>query len=403
MKQQLNICNIYIFLWCLYSLQGTLYTSGGIISQGILAILLTVSLYYLFVVNFTMRTPSAIKALNVFIVMLTVYGLLYAASGKIIIMQHTGLPIGAVGYLKNTYMSLLPMYAFYAFTDKGLLTEVNIRRWFFIFLVIVTVSYFKAEREALQVAMMEGSMQEEFTNNTGYRFLSLMPLLFFFSKNRMVQYLALAYIMAFIIMGMKRGAILIGAIVVLWFFYQTLKSSPRKTRHKVVLLIAAVVVATGFYVVNMLETNEYFQYRIEQTEEGATSGRDVIFTKLFSYFTDETSAWQFYFGSGANHTVAVAGNYAHNDWLELAVNQGCLGILVYLIYWICMYKTWRNSKSNSIIYSSLGARCIISFLSTFFSMSYAGMSIYATLCFGYCLAHNKVVEQKDNTKKYVQF
>lgn len=209
MRQQLNICNIYIFLWCLYSLQGTLYTSGGIISQGILAILLTVSLYYLFVVNFTMRTPSAIKALNVFIVMLTVYGLLYAASGKIIIVQHTGLPIGVVGYLKNIYISLLPIYAFYAFTDKGLLIEVNIRRWFFIFLVIVTVSYFKAEREALQVAMMKGSMQEEFTNNTGYRFLSLMLPPFFFSMNRMVQYLALAYIMAFIIMGMKRGAMII--------------------------------------------------------------------------------------------------------------------------------------------------------------------------------------------------
>lgn len=389
MKQHLNICNIYIFLWCLYYLQGTLYPSGGIISQGILAILLIVSLYYFFVANITLRTPSAIKALNVFIVMLTVYGLLFWASGKIIIMEHTGLPLGAMGYLKGIYMSLLPIYAFYAFASKGILTEIDIRKWFFVFLAVVTVKYFRTEDEALQMAMMEGSMQEEFTNNTGYTFLSLMPLLFFFSKNRMVQYLALAYIMAFIIMGMKRGAILIGAIVVLWFFYQTLKSSPRKTRHKVVLLIAAVVVATGFYVVNMLETSEYFQYRIEQTEEGATSGRDVIYTKLFTYFLQETTEWQFLFGSGANHTVAVAGNYAHNDWLELAINQGCLGILVYLFYWICMYKTWRKSKNQTTIYISLGSLCFIYFMSTFFSMSYGDMSMYATLCLGYCLANMK--------------
>lgn len=393
MKQQLNICNIYIFLWCLYSLQGTLYTSGGIISQGILAILLAISLYYLFVVNFTMRTPSAIKALNIFIAMLTLYGLLFWASGKIIIMEHTGLPLGAMGYLKGIYMSLLPIYAFYAFASKGILTEIDIRKWFFVFLAVVTVKYFRAEDEALQMAMMEGSMQEEFTNNTGYTFLSLMPLLFFFSKNRMVQYLALAYIMAFIIMGMKRGAILIGAIVVLWFFYQTLKSSPRKTRLKVVLLIAAVVVATGFYVVNMLETSEYFQYRIEQTEEGATSGRDVIYTKLFTYFLQETTEWQFLFGSGANHTVAVAGNYAHNDWLELAINQGCLGILVYLFYWICMYKTWRKSKNQTTIYISLGSLCFIYFMSTFFSMSYGDMSMYATLCLGYCLAHAQLINK----------
>lgn len=393
MRQYLNTCNLYILLWVLYSLQGTLYASGSIISQGILAILLAISLYYFFVVNFTMKTPSAIMALNIFIAMLTLYGLLFWASGKIIIMEHTGLPLGAMGYLKGIYMSLLPIYAFYAFSSKGILTEIDIRKWFFVFLAVVTASYFRVEREALQVAMMEGSMQEEFTNNIGYTFLSLMPLLFFFSKNRVVQYLALAYIMAFIIMGMKRGAILIGAIVVLWFFYQTLKSSPRKTRLKVVLLIAAVVVATGFYVVNMLETSEYFQYRIEQTEEGATSGRDVIYTKLFTYFLQETTEWQFLFGSGANHTVAVAGNYAHNDWLELAINQGCLGILVYLFYWICMYKTWRKSKNQTTIYISLGSLCFIYFMSTFFSMSYGNMSMYATLCLGYCLAHAQLINK----------
>ncbi len=404
MKQHLNICNIYIFLWCLYYLQGTLYTSGGIISQGILAILLIVSLYYFFVANITLRTPSVIKALNIFIIMLTLYGLLYAASGKIIIIQYTGLSVGAIGYLKEIYVSILPIYAFYAFTSAGLLTETTIRKWFFVFLAVVTASYFREERETLQMAMMEGSMQEEFTNNTGYKFLSLIPMLFFFHKNRAIQYLALAYIMAFIIMGMKRGAIIIGAIIVLWFFFHTLKHSPRKTRFKVVLLIAIIIVATSLYVANMLETSEYFQHRIEQTQEGATSDRDVIFTKLFSYFINETSTWNFYFGSGANHTVAVAGNYAHNDWLELAVNQGCLGILVYLIYWICMYKTWRNSKSNSIIYSSLGAICVIFFLSTFFSMSYGSMSIYATLCLGYCLASNYVVAKHDFNlqNKYVK-
>lgn len=389
MRQSINVCNCYILLWCVYLLQGTLYASGGMISQGILAMLLAISLYCFFLVNITMKTPSAIKALNVFIVMLTLYGLIFWASGKIIIVEHTGQPLGAMGYLKSIYMSLLPIYAFYAFTYKGILNETSIRRWFFIFLAIVTASYFRAEREALQMAMMEGSMQEEFTNNTGYTFLSLMPLLFFFSKNRTIQYLALAYIMAFIIMGMKRGAILIGAIVVLWFFYQTLKNAPRKTRYKVILLSTAIIVATSLYVANMLETSEYFQHRIEQTQEGSMSGRDMIFSQLSSYFFNETSAWQFYLGSGANHTVAVAGYYAHNDWLELAVNQGCLGILIYLIYWICMYKTWRHSKSLPTIYSSLGTLLIIFFLSTFFSMSYGSMSIYATLCFGYCLSYQE--------------
>ncbi len=393
MRQFLNISNIYILLWVLYSLQGILYASGSIISQGILAILLAISLYYFFVVNFTMQTPSAIKALNIFIAMLTLYGLLFWASGKIIIMGHTGLPLGAMGYLKGIYMSLLPIYAFYAFASKGILTEIDIRKWFFVFLAVVTASYFRVEREALQVAMMEGSMQEEFTNNIGYTFLSLIPLLFFLSKNRTIQYIALAYIMTFIIMGMKRGAIIIGAIVVLYFLYQAFKNSTKRNRFKVILLTIIIVISAYFYIANLVETSEYFQYRIEQTQEGATSGRDIIYTKLFTYFLQETTEWQFLFGSGANHTVAVAGNYAHNDWLELAVNQGCLGILVYLFYWICMYKTWRQSKSKTKIYLSLGSLCFIYFMSTFFSMSYGNMSIYATLCLGYCLAHAQLINK----------
>ncbi len=385
MKSFFKISNIYILLWCLYYLQGTLYASGGIISQGILAILLAISAYYVFYVNFSLKTPAVIKALNVFILMLTFYGAIYWMSGEVIV-KHDGNPIGAVGYLKGIYISLLPIYPFYAFSAKGLLIEQDIKRWFWIFLVIVTASYWRAEQDMLQKAFMEGSRQEEFTNNTGYSFLSLVPLLFFFREKRTIQYIALAYIMAYIIMGMKRGAILVGALAIIWFFYQTLKNSPRKTRFQVLFLTLVILIAAGFYIVNMYETSEYFQYRLEQTEEGATSGRDIIYATLLNYFLNDTTAWQFFFGSGANYTVVVAGNYAHNDWLELAVNQGCLGIVIYFLYWVCFFRSWQRCKNNSTIYSSLGALLMIFFLSTLFSMSYGDMSIYASLCFGYCLA-----------------
>ena len=385
MKNFFKISNLYIAFWCLYSLQGTLYASGSIISQGILAILLAISVYYAFYVNIYLKTPSVIKALNVFILMLTFYGLIYWMSGEVHLTEE-GLPVGAMGYLKEIYISLLPIYAFYAFSAQGLLTEKDIRSWFFIFLAIVTASHFRAEREALQEAIMEGSMQEEFTNNTGYTFLSLMPLLFFFREKRVIQYIALVYILVFIIMGMKRGAIIVGTLVLLWFLYRSLKDSTPKTRKKIFFLTVIIAVAGIYYIGYIYSSSEYFQYRLEQTEEGETSGRDIIYSTLFSYFLNETTPWQFFFGCGANYTVAIAGNYAHNDWLELAINQGCLGTIVYLMYWICFVKTWRKNKSNPTTYSSLGALLAIFFLSTLFSMSYGSMSIYATLCLGYCLA-----------------
>lgn len=400
MKNFLKISNLYILLWCIYYLQGTLYASGSIISQGILAILLALSVYYAFYVNFSLKTPSVIKALNLFVLMLTFYGLIYWLSGEVFTTTN-GADRGAINEIKTIYISLLPIYAFYAFTAKGLITDKTIQKWFFVFVAMATVSYFRAEQEALQEAAMRGSMAEEFTNNTGYTFLALMPLLFFFNKKKLIQYAGLAYILAFIIMGMKRGAILIGVIILFWFLYRTLKDATPKMQKRVFLLSVAILIAGGFFVAHMLETSEYFQYRLEQTKEGATSSRDVIFSKLFSYFINETTPWQFFFGCGTNYTIVVAGNYAHNDWLELAINQGCLGIIIYLIFWICFYTVWRESNSNPIIYSSMGALLTIYFLSTLFSMSYGSMSIYATLCLGYCLAQTGYSSKMINTSKMI--
>lgn len=398
MKNFFKISNLYILLWCLYSLQGTLYASGSIISQGILAILLAISVYYAFYVNIYLKTPSVIKALNVFILMLTFYGLIYWMSGEVILTSE-GMPVGAMGYLKGIYISLLPIYAFYAFSAKRLLTEKDIRSWFFIFLTIVTASYFRAEREALQEAMMEGSLREEFTNNTGYSFLSLMPLLFFFKEKRVIQYIALAYILVFIIMGMKRGAIIVGTLVLLWFLYRSLKDATPKTRYQLLFLSLLILVAGGFYISHTYNTSEYFQYRLEQTEAGETSARDIIFSTLFNYFLNETTPWQFFFGSGVNYTVVVTGAYAHNDWLELAVNQGCFGFLIYLVFWIYLTRSWIKSKYNSFLYSLLGAFFIINFIPTFFSMVYGNLPIYESLVLGFCLSCNQINRANGESNK----
>ena len=34
------ICDAYILLWCLYKLSGILYSAGGLLSQGILAVII---------------------------------------------------------------------------------------------------------------------------------------------------------------------------------------------------------------------------------------------------------------------------------------------------------------------------------------------------------------------------
>ena len=144
MRQYLNTCNLYILLWVLYSLQGTLYASGSIISQGILAILLLWSIYYCFVVNtkyYSRELPSFIKAVNIFLIMATIYGIILILSGKeLYITEGEITKTSNLDYLKNVYISLLPLYSFYEFSKRKLLIEEHIRVLIFILFVVAIIS-----------------------------------------------------------------------------------------------------------------------------------------------------------------------------------------------------------------------------------------------------------------------
>ena len=91
-------------------------------------------------------------------------------------------------------------------------------------------------------------------------------------------------------------------------------------------------------------------------------------------------------GSGANATINIAGNYAHNDWLEIAVNNGLIGIVIYVVYWISLFKTCRNAKLYPKYYLILTTFIIIVFMETLFSMSYNSQPIYITSVLAWVLA-----------------
>lgn len=171
----------------------------------------------------------------------------------------------------------------------------------------------------------------------------------------------------------------------MWFMFQSMKNASRKQKIWVFIL-SVVLIVVGFYMVSdMLQNSEYFNQRLEDTIEGNSSGRDRLYGVFWRHFTQESNPLLFLFGNGANATLTISSNYAHNDWLEIAINQGLLGLVIYVVYWIKFYKTWKKSKFDSQIYLALGLILFIYFMRTIFSMSYTAMPIYATLCLGYCM------------------
>lgn len=81
----------------------------------------------------------------------------------------------------------------------------------------------------------------------------------------------------------------------------------------------------------MMAESDYFNHRIEQTLEGDSSNRDVIYGGLIIHFLDETNALKLFLGNGAQATLKIHGGFAHNDWLELLINNGIIGALIYIL------------------------------------------------------------------------
>lgn len=403
-----NICNGYIFLWCLYSMQGILYAEGGMISQGILVILLGISFYTLVDANINYKLPATLKGLNVLLLLFTLYGIVMMLDGQEYYMRAAFTPVTKTTYLKDIYISLLPIYTFFIFTKKGLLSPRMIRVWVCIFVVLITLQYWQyyqdklVEAKSSVEALDTTTIQEDFTNNVGYSFLALIPALFFFDKRKLLQFALLIYIAVYVIMSMKRGAIIVGAITLLWFIYRTFKTSSRRTKIWVTILISVAAIIMWQQISELYSSNELFQHRIEQTEEGGSSGRDIIYNELWSHYIDKTTLSEFLFGMGANGTLNVAFNYAHNDWLEIATNQGLLGLIIFAIFWIALFKDWRKAKGLPIEYSILGAIFIICFAKTFFSMSYNDIPFYMSICLGYCLAQLSSETDTNNLKTPIQ-
>ena len=350
---------------------------------------------YFIKVNFQYKLPTFLKVLNVFILVMSVYGIALMLDTRPLYFDFEFTQsVTKLEFLKALYISLLPVYAMFYFTKQQLLTTASIQGLSIILIVSTTLSYFQAQEEALEKALELGSQQEEFTNNMGYRFLQIFPLMFFWQRRPILQYIFMGYIFTFIIMGLKRGAILVGAICLLWFLYRMMVSSNKKTRMTIVLLTILMLIAGSYFVADFYATSEYFQYRVDQTIDGSSSGRDNLYVLLWEYFINQESFFNILFGNGAMMTIMVAGNFAHNDWLELAICQGVLGVSIYLAYFFSLFSIFRRSSNSNLIYNILGMVLLIMFASSLFSMSYNSLSLATTLSLGYCMAkQNEIVKQ----------
>lgn len=389
-KKGLNACDVYIGLGIIYYLQGVLYPPG-IIAQAIqLGLILWGIIVTVPMIGNFKNLPVILKAVTLLMIMYSIYG-----AGEIFFPSHitygfgTHDEISSHVYLQSALNSLLPFLVLYLFYKKGELTAQRMRTYFFMFAALAIVRYFQNLNELLLAAKKRGSDAEEFTNNIGYQFLNLFPFVFFF-KNKTSRYTIVALILFALLICMKRGAILIGALCAAWFLMAEIRFS-RKTSSKIFAIILgfAVIIGAIWYVEYLMANSDYFMARINQTLEGKSSHRDVLYSLILDEIIKDPSPLHLLFGRGANSTVAISGNYAHQDWLELMANNGLLGVILGAFFYGSLFYTAHRYKKTlgPDFYTCFLMASAILFVKTMFSMSIYQMSVTSIIPIAYLMAY----------------
>lgn len=393
--RNLNRCDLFVALNILYSMQGLLYPQGAInqILQVAIIVwgLIISSKYFL---GFC-KQAKLLKATSALIFMYCVYGVILILFGNSLIEHIPDAPARYI-YLQVSLRSLLKIYVFYYYASKGFLTSSRIRVYAAILLFSLVPNYYYQ-----QAHIMALYNRNEVTNNMGYTFLAIIPMLFFFNKKQLLQYCLLAVALLYIVFAMKRGAIAIGIVATVSIIGSNLFSNDNKHKFLSILFTIALIVGTVYVTFYMMSESAYFVHRVEQTLSGDSSGRDNIYDTLWHYILNEQNIFYILFGRGADSTWAVVGNYAHQDWLETLCNNGLIGGVILMCFYLRFFRDAYRSRNlfSMNFFIAYMILFFISFSKTLFSMSIQDIEISISILIGFftywiCRPYKEITEEE---------
>lgn len=337
------------------------------------------SVVFVFLVAFDKGNTAYIKCLLVFVLLLSFYGLLLILSDKVLYVSISGRYVPNKSYLRNLIRSLGPIFVVYYYAKRNGFSLAKLKLIYYIFLILTLIRVF--------VLNSSDGADDVINRNFAFAFIPFMPFTIIVIKKQYVKDVLIALFVFISIVLMKRGVILSLFVAFLIYLFRTrLQSS--SVGNKIVTVLFSLGLLLGLYslVSNLYTTNDFFQARFENTMEGDSSGRDDLFSFFYNYYLQRTTVSEFLFGMGANATLAIWWNYAHNDWLEIAINQGLIGLFVYLSYWVSFVVLALKKNSNRDVKTALMMFASIYFILTFVSMSYGSYGFLTAIPLGYCVA-----------------
>jgi len=290
----------------------------------------------------------------------------------------------------NILCALLPLSLFVCLAQKGVMSDKFFVVAGIVLLVAAILQYQHYERIIL---LSRESDNENVTNNSSVAFLMLLPMVFLF-KNNIQKWATFLICLFFLITGAKRGNIFAAVIPVLLIGYSMLKDSRRSLKKAT--LVLSLIVGTVLLTYHWVSNNNYLMYRVEKTKEGNSSGRDVIYVGAWHVWYDSENPISYLVGYGFDgtiHQTLTGHHHAHNDWLEVLVDYGLLGVILYLAVFITFFQQIRRMQSfkwKMVFLSGV----VIWFFKTFYSMGFTSETLsVAMISMGTALGRYKLEEE----------
>lgn len=330
------ICNLLLLLLIVYYAQSVIFSGQEAIGQLLLGVLFIFSVYYLFKLLFLRnKFTGFMKIWLLFILMYIVYFLFYD-------------DLTQYGILKMVFLNFLPFFPFYYFAEKEILTRKSLIAFFVILLPILVIMF----NQSINELRLE-KMKEEVVDNTVYLFIGLLPFTFLF-KNKLITFLSLMIIWYFMVQSAKRAAIICGVVAMGLFIFQYVYASEGRSKIKRYAISVLLLVGVGYFGYDLYEQNQFLMERISLMLQGQSSGRDLLIETLTSFWFESNKLIPYLFGYGYNSSALHSVHVSHNDWVDMLVSFGVLGVVVYFTLFRSMFlqlfeKNWSREKKVILI------------------------------------------------------
>lgn len=377
MKAKSKYRYIYTFYLLLFSalivfrmlFEGGIGGSGGVWNIFQVVFVMT-GIYILLKTGFSIINHiSSIKALTLF--SLYIWVLSYPYLGDF--------TYDTIYYFLVVPFAVMVILTFYYF---GLKNNINNSSWILLILFYAIALLFFSKRQNYLL----GYNEEGTLVANAYYSLCLLPLILIYHKKKLSAIPFIITIAVILFSGKRAGILAVGIMLPMYY----LTFSKKVVRNVSNVLILILIVITLNYIYNFFEKtyNLDMLSRLANIVEDGGSNRDIIWTGIFDRIINSNSV-NFLFGHGYKRVFRDFGGEAHNDFLQVFYEYGLFALVMYISFYISLFKLWLKMQNKKYPYAKNFLMSIVAalFMAMFsFFIVEPRIIICSSLCWGLFLA-----------------